>query len=360
VYDLFFAILGLGYKSNKVKEHNLREFSIVIPAYKEGLVLLETVEKALNVSYPRSLFEVVVLGQDLKEEVVDALRAYDIKLVLTGGLGSKFNALKNYLTHYQVKNHLLILDADNLIEPSALTIASSELNTFDLVQLARKKTEASGSLGILDRWNTAISIHLSNESRAFFGLNPLVLGSGFAVPTEIYRGFLETSQNTVAEDKALDLYMATKGLTLSYVDESWVVDFTTEKGHAFESQRNRWVGGRVEAARQSRLLWFKSMFNLELFDKALHYNAPQRSLFIAFQVIALLFSFFISWEQAWMVSVAILSITVLGILLSTPRDFFSIKTLVAIGAIPGSIWKILKARIVANRTLKKDFTVTPK
>ena len=167
-YDFLLGVAALFFKSNAIGNQNTsKNFIIVIPAYREGPVLLETVEEALKVDYPTDRFQIVVLAQDLTEETLGQLSQFEIEIVITGGLGSKLNALKNWITDkaFQKDDTVFILDADNTIAPNALRVASALLAEHDVIQLERKKTEATTPLGILDRWNTYIGLALSNDSR---------------------------------------------------------------------------------------------------------------------------------------------------------------------------------------------------
>jgi cellulose synthase/poly-beta-1,6-N-acetylglucosamine synthase-like glycosyltransferase len=179
-YDLVLSIAAVFFKSSKrVPTESTREFQIVIPAYKEGEVLITTVQKALKVDYPKELFKVTVLAQELDDTILKTLRLMPVDLVETGGFGSKLNALKNWMKglDFTENQFIFVLDADNLIEPNALQIADANLSHYDVIQLERIKTPPQSPLGILDRWNTSVGLALSNDSRMVLGLNTFLLGS---------------------------------------------------------------------------------------------------------------------------------------------------------------------------------------
>lgn len=363
-YDLILSIAAVFFKSLKrLPTASTSEFQIVIPAYKEGEVLVTTVRKALEVDYPKELFTITVLAQDLDASILETLRLMPVEVVETGGLGSKLNALKNWMKglDFDENQFIFVLDADNLIEPNALQVADANLNQYDVIQLERIKTPPQSPLGILDRWNTSVGLALSNDSRMVLGLNTFLLGSGFAIHAQLYQEFVLTAEPTIAEDKALDLFLAAHHKTTGFTKSSGVHDSTVERQQVFNEQRARWVGGKIEARKSSRALLLRYPGRLEFWDKAIHYSAPQRSILIPMVLIGGMYNSFLGFGHLpltfyWLPLV--FSMTV--IFNTTPRSFYSRDLLKAVFAIPGSVFGIVKARISAKETATQDFKVTPK
>ena len=363
-YDLIISIASVFFKSSKrVPTTSTREFQIVIPAYKEGEVLVTTVQKALKVDYPKELFKVTVLAQDLDDTILKTLRLMPVDLVETGGLGSKLNALKNWMKElgFTENQFIFVLDADNLIEPNALQIADANLSHYDVIQLERIKTPPQSPLGFLDRWNTSVGLALSNDSRMVLGLNTFLLGSGFAIHAPLYQEFVLTAEPTIAEDKALDLFLAAHHKTTGFTKSSGVHDSTVERQHVFNEQRARWVGGKIEARKSSRALLRRYPGRLEFWDKAIHYSAPQRSILIPLVLIGGIYNSLLGFTGILLIlNWFPLLFSAVVIFNTTPRSFYSKDLLKAVIAIPGSVFGIVKARMSAKETATQDFKVTPK
>lgn len=363
-YDFLLGVAALFFKSNAIGSQNTsKNFIIVIPAYREGPVLLETVEEALKVDYPSDRFQIVVLAQDLTEETLGQLSQFEIEIVITGGLGSKLNALKNWITDkaFQEDDTVFILDADNTIAPNALRVASALLAEHDVIQLERKKTEATTPLGILDRWNTYIGLALSNDSRMVLGLNTFILGSGFAVNGRLYQRFVLNAESTIAEDKALDLFLAKDNRSVVFSKRSYVQDSTIERSNAFSDQRARWVGGKIEARKNSRRMLRTDLTRIEYWDKAIHYTAPQRSILIPLVILGLVLNSFLESSRL-LIPFTLLPVVLVcaTILMVTPRSMYSVSLLKAFVALPFSVYSIVRARLLAKNTVTEDFKVTPK
>lgn len=364
-YDFLFAVASRFFRDPRLvkpQSDPTPTFTVLIPAYKEGEWLLETARRALTVDYPSDKFRVVVLAQSLDENLLSALGEAGADLVVTGGMGSKFNALKNFFASNEHRtSHIFVLDADNLISKNALRVAAAHLREgVHVVQLERKKTPPTTTFGILDRWNTAIGVQLANPSRMSLGVNPFLFGSGFASDYQVYETFVQTWPNTIVEDKFFDLFLGLEHKRLVYTTEGFVEDSTVQRSDVFLDQRKRWVGGRIEARNKARQLWSQHVFNFELLDKWLHYGAPQRSIILPISLLVYLV-YVISFQGALAHFAGIGLLLLLGgIVLATPNSLWSVTLFKAILAIPQSVLSILKSRIVAKSTVKQDFKVTNK
>lgn len=357
-YDFFLAVCALFSKKHVFEESEDEFFYLVIPAYKEGEILIRTIETALKVEYPTNQREVILLAQDLDSGLLATLRQFPITIIETGALGSKMNAIKNWINSFDPTNeHLFILDADNLIHKHALKICSAALKSTNAVQLEREKTEPDTPLAVLDHWNTSVGITLSLHGRLSLGLSPFVLGSGFAVKASLYKRFVNAFENTNVEDKALDLFLIQEGERLKYLRTPGVIDSTIARSAELETQRSRWVGGRIEARNIFRRAHLHSLWNIELLDKHLHYSAPQRSIRLAISAVwgALILLF---PENFILILPILLGGT--SVILATPKSLFSKRLFNSILALPKSIFIIIKSRLFAKGASTESFKRTPK
>lgn len=357
-YDFFLAICAWFSKKTIHDESEDKFFYLVIPAYKEGEILIRTIETALNVDYPANQREVVLLAQDLDKGLLANLKQYPITIIETGPLGSKMNAIKNWINSIDPSNqHLFLLDADNLIYGNALKLCSAALNNTNVVQLEREKTKPETPLAFLDYWNTAVGITLGIHSRLALGLAPFILGSGFAIRADLYKRFVNEFDNTNVEDKALDLFLIQQGESLKYLRTPGVTDATIARPAELETQRSRWVGGRIEARNMFRRAHLKNFWNIELLDKHLHYSAPQRSIRLAISLIWGSLIFFYPEKLVLLLPILLGLITVL---IATPKSLFSKRLVNSVLALPVSVLIIIKSRLLAKSASNESFKRTPK
>ncbi|NJO03771.1 MAG: glycosyltransferase family 2 protein [Bacteroidia bacterium] len=99
-----------------------QRIAVLIPAYREDGVIVDTVRNVLEQNYPRSQYDVVVIGDSLQEQTLRTLRLLPIYLLEPSfEKSSKVNAL-NYAMEVLTDDYemALILDADNHLEPDFL------------------------------------------------------------------------------------------------------------------------------------------------------------------------------------------------------------------------------------------------
>src|SRR5687768_4138557 len=118
-YLLIFAIAGnlkRSYVSTQ-KVCSLHKIAVFIPAYKEDAVIVEVARQALLQSYPRELYDVVIIADSLKSSTIQQLQELDVKLFTVAfDRPTKAKALNLALQRLQSSyNIAVVLDADNIM-----------------------------------------------------------------------------------------------------------------------------------------------------------------------------------------------------------------------------------------------------
>src|SRR6478752_8720518 len=82
LYSLLFSVAG---RVGKLKESSTtgiyRKFAVLMPSYKEDEVILQSAFIALEQTYPKDRFDIVVIADSLKSETVTRLKKMPIKVV---------------------------------------------------------------------------------------------------------------------------------------------------------------------------------------------------------------------------------------------------------------------------------------
>jgi len=125
-YTIFWLITFLDTKQEKSKA--IKEFpvvSIVVPAYNEQDVVLETLESVIKLDYPKDKLDIILVNdgstdstKEIMQKFIDEHKEYDIKLVNQDNQG-KWVALNNALKTARGE-FFTCLDADSSVEESAL------------------------------------------------------------------------------------------------------------------------------------------------------------------------------------------------------------------------------------------------
>ena len=125
-YTIFWLITFLDTKQEKSKA--IKEFpvvSIVVPAYNEQDVVLETLESVIKLDYPKDKLDIILVNdgstdstKEIMQKFIDEHKEYDIKLVNQDNQG-KWVALNNALKTARGE-FFTCLDADSSVEKAAL------------------------------------------------------------------------------------------------------------------------------------------------------------------------------------------------------------------------------------------------
>src|SRR5690625_4875867 len=119
LYLLLFGIAGLFRRQPEyLPVSPKKRFIILIPAYKEDGVILDTVKHAVEQDYKEDCFDVMVIADQLQEETLKSLAQLPVKVLeVSFEKSTKAKAIKAAITRLpeEVYDLVMILDADNLL-----------------------------------------------------------------------------------------------------------------------------------------------------------------------------------------------------------------------------------------------------
>jgi peptidoglycan-N-acetylglucosamine deacetylase len=231
------------------------QVSVVIPAYNEESVIVDTVRSALASNY--SKLEIVVVDDgsiDRTAELVRGNFGHDprVRLLLQPNRG-KPAALNNALR--EVTGEIVVsIDADTMVD--------SEVIPRLVRHFADPKVGAvAGNVKVMNRnrwltrWQALEYITSQNlEKRAFDLLNciPVVPGAAGAWRANLLRGAGGFSGDTVAEDTDLTLTIRRNGWKILYDEDAIARTEVPDTVEALIRQRFRWTFGTLQAVWKHR------------------------------------------------------------------------------------------------------------
>jgi len=231
------------------------EVSILIPAYNEESVIVDTVRAALASNYPK--LEILVVDDGSSDRTAELVRANfgrdrRVQLLLQSNHG-KPSALNHALSE-AIGEIAVSIDADTIVDPEAVP---------RLVRhFADPKVGAvAGNVKVINRnrwitrWQALEYITSQNlEKRAFDLLNciPVVPGAAGAWRTDLLRNSGGFSGDTVAEDTDLTLTIRRNGWKILYDEDAIGRTEVPETVNALVRQRFRWTFGTLQAVWKHR------------------------------------------------------------------------------------------------------------
>jgi cellulose synthase/poly-beta-1,6-N-acetylglucosamine synthase-like glycosyltransferase len=250
LYLFFFAFLSI-FRSHRIEEKPKKtlDMLVIFPAYKEDLVILESVKSFLNQDYPADKMEVVVVSDSMSDDTNQCLSRLPITLLTPDHrLNSKANALKYAISNMDDRfDVVVILDADNHVEPSFL----HEINKFFYsgslaVQAHRKARNLNTPMAVLDAISEEINNTIFRKGHVNLGFSSALIGSGMAID---YKWFAKNvvKLSTAGEDKELEILLLKDKIFIDYLDHVTVLDEKIQSADAFYNQRRRWIASQAGA-----------------------------------------------------------------------------------------------------------------
>lgn len=331
------------------KQDKMRKFAVMIPGYKEDLVIVDVAKDALNQNYPKDLFEVIVIADSFKPETLEALRQLPIRVeVVVFEVSKKSKALNKCMASigddYDVA---MILDADNIMATDVLHKINEAFNRgFLAVQGHRTAKNTNTNFAILDAISEEINNTIFRKGHRVLGLSSALIGSGMAIDYKIYKAFM-SEIDSVGEDKELEMRLLKNGYAIEYVEDAYVYDEKTAQSKVFVNQRRRWIAAQLLHFRDYFVPGFVHLLktgNIDFFDKVLQMIQPPRILlsgilFLLSFSSAIVYFFDIQIISKWFVLnfyywFPLLIVTGVVLLISVPRRFFNTKTYKALLSLP--------------------------
>lgn len=247
LYLLVFSIASLFSRravANKSKRQN--RFIVLIPAYKQDKVIVQSVSSMLGQTYPQRLFDIVVISDHEEEMTNMRLAQYPITLLTPNfEKSSKAKSLQFAvlnLPQYKIYDAVLILDADNIVEPEFLEQMNDAFETAGtkVIQAHRLSKNRDTSAARLDAIFEEINNSIFRRGHISLGLSAAINGSGMIYDFEWFKSHI-MKVHTIGEDKELEAMLMREQIFVDYFDDIHVYDEKTRKTTDFSEQRTRWA-----------------------------------------------------------------------------------------------------------------------
>ncbi len=359
VYFLFFSFIGVfPYRKKTFSAPALRKMAVLIPGYKEDIVILEVAEASLRQSYPSSHFDVVIIADTFRPETITALKKLPLKLVevvfdkstKSKSLNAAMNAIGD---EYDIA---VVLDADNIMDYDFLEKINHAFEAgYTAVQGHRMAKNMNNSMAVLDSISEEINNHIFRKGHRVAGLASGLIGSGMAFQYRMFKKRMSEIQAIGGFDKELELTMLRDGIKIEYVEDAVVLDEKVQDKAVFENQRRRWLAAQFIYFRRfawDGLVQFITRLNVDFLDKVYQMVMPPRILLLGIVTILtaimgivslinysdlngiFLFNFY-NWLVIWV-------FIVFAFVFAVDRKFYTKQTLNAILTLPMGFWLMFR------------------
>lgn len=342
IYLLIFAIASFFYKSsNLTRESVLRKFVILIPAYKEDIVILNTAREALKQNYPSDLYDVYVIADSFEPATIELLqKEKDIKCIeVFFEHSTKARSINKALAVIDNDyDGVIILDADNVMEVDFIHKVNSAMSNGDTaIQCHRVAKNLNTSFAILDAISEEINNTIFRKGHVPLGISSALIGSGMAFDFNLYKSIMERIDTFADEDKELEIKLSLNGSKVNYLNDTYVYDEKVSNSKVFVKQRSRWISSQIFYA---RIFLFKSIYelfahsNFDFFSKILQFLLVPRILLLGITFLITVVSSFFNTGFFFYAWLTVFLVCVIAIGLSVPKRFYNKQTYIAILSLP--------------------------
>jgi len=358
VYFLVFAVASLFYKETRLIDSNNKshKISVLIPAYKEDNVIVETAIAAVKHKSEKHIVEVFVIADSLKLKTLDSLKRTGAKIISVSFLKStkakSINVALNQIS--DDSNVVVILDADNIMAKGFIDKLMEWMNQgFQVVQGHRTAKNDNTQFAILDGISEEINNNIFRKGHRKLGLSSAIIGSGFATETLLFKEIMQKITATGGFDKELELELLARKITVAYDDEAIIYDEKVQISDVFVNQRKRWLSAQfiffVKNIRRAIIEMFKHR-NFGFLDKTIQFILPPRSIalgvtflmslfhLVAFSLssIPVLKVMFLAWSTVFLT-------VSLAVVLSIPRNMLNYNLMKSLLTAPKGFMLMIKA-----------------
>ncbi len=347
-FTLLFSVAALVPERRRSRRAivHLRKILVLIPAYKEDAVIVDSARAALNQNYPSDRYKVCVIADQLQPATLDRLRELPISVVeVQFEQSTKVKALNAALRALPEDHDVaLILDADNVMERSFLRHLNQRFEAGDrAVQGQRVAKNGHTHTAVLDGLSEAVNNRIYCAGHNRLGLSARLAGSGMAFEYNLFREVMAENQAVGGFDKEMEVQLTSRGVFLRYAPEAQVFDEKVSRGDHFYRQRRRWLSAQYANLRRFWPLAVRQLGrgNVDCFHRVAQMALPPRLLLPVFLAVLTAGAWMTGWFPIFWTTV--FAANVIGMSLAIPRSFWGNGGWKALLQLPGIAWQTLRA-----------------
>ena len=255
---LVWSVAGLFGKADDARPpkpaQSFRRMLVLIPAYREDAVIIDSVLANLNQNYPSHLYDLVVIADSFQADTLRRLRQLPVKVIEVSFVSSTVSrALNAGLMLFPSGSYdvVVVSDADNHMAPDFLMRVNAAFERgWRVVQGHRVAKNVNTSVAILDAISEEINNHLFRKGHRALGLSAALIGSGMAFEFDLIKKHLLPISAIGGYDKELEMRLLLDHIQIGYLEQAYIFDEKVQTPFMFEHQRTRWVEAQIQQAQR--------------------------------------------------------------------------------------------------------------
>lgn len=366
---LFFFFFNVGYllifgvashfkmkdQKNVLEKYN--KFLVLVPAYQEDKVILNSISKNRLVDYPESAFDIMVAADGLKTETGSELKKMGVLVKeVAFDQSTKAKSINAALSDVSdTYEYVIILDIDNVMDVGFMQKINQEINKgFKAVQGKRTALNVNTPVAFLDGLNEQINNKIFRRGHRNLGISSALIGSGMAFEINLFKRIMLPLSNETGEDKELEMQLHKEHIKIQYAEEAIVYDQKTEGISQFGAQRTRWIGTQASHLENHITSFYEAIRerNVDHLNKLLQAFVLPRTILIAILTFLTCTSIVLGSKLAivWLAIFALLTALLISLV---PKAYVKSGLAEAILALPMVIVVMFRSMFNLRKGMKK-------
>jgi cellulose synthase/poly-beta-1,6-N-acetylglucosamine synthase-like glycosyltransferase len=249
------ALLGRQRISSAASSHAQSAIAVVIPAHDEERLVARTVASLRNQTYPRGLYEIVVVADNCTDETARVAEAAGAIVLVRNDPDSRGKgyalrwAFERVLGREDPPDALVVVDADSVADPAFLAILEARFQAGAEAVQGESLLVPDGSTSGALRAAAFLLINRARPlGRAVLGLPSGLCGNGMLFSRRVLQDH-PWDAFTSTEDVEYAVKLRLDGIDPVFARGAIVSSPVAPTARAAEEQQLRWEGGQLHVAR---------------------------------------------------------------------------------------------------------------
>lgn len=222
------------------------KYAILFPAYMEDEVIIDSVQSFFKQNYPRDLYDVIVISDQMREDTIYKLEELTAKVTrISDPMSTKIYALQQAIEYIEQEklyyDMVVVLDADNIVNADFLEKINDAFYSGCLaIQTHRVAKNRDTNTAVLDAVSEEINNSIFRKGHTRLGFSSGLSGSGMAFEYKLFDKMIQ-GINEIGEDKHMERKLLIQNVYIEYLENVYTFDEKVRGKKEFYNQRRRWL-----------------------------------------------------------------------------------------------------------------------
>ena len=228
------------------KANKKHRYAILFPAYMEDDVIVDSVQSFFKQDYPRELYDVIVISDQMREDTIARLEGITAMVTqISDPISTKIYALQKAIEYIEDNklsyDMVVVLDADNVVKPHFLEkINDAFYSGCQAIQTHRVAKNRDTNTAVLDAISEEINNSIFRKGHTRLGFSSSLSGSGMAFEYDLFKK-ITRGIDEIGEDKHMERKLLLQNIYIEYLEDVYTYDEKVRGKKEFYNQRRRWL-----------------------------------------------------------------------------------------------------------------------